>query len=145
MCNEILRFYAPVPMTLRIADRDTTILGKFIPKGTTIVMSPCATNMSKELWGDDADQFNPDRWMGPGRANTGGADSNYSFMTFLHGPRSCIGQGFAKAEFACLVAVWVGKFQMELPDPDVKLEVQGAVTARPKGGLRVKLTPVDAW
>ncbi|OMP88640.1 Protein LUTEIN DEFICIENT 5, chloroplastic [Diplodia seriata] len=145
VCNEILRFYAPVPMTLRNADRDTTILGKFIPKGTTIVLAPWAINTSKELWGDDALEFNPDRWMGTGRANTGGADSNYSFLTFLHGPRSCIGQAFAKAEFACLVAVWIGKFEMELPDPDVELEIQSGITARPKGGLPVKLTIVDGW
>jgi hypothetical protein len=43
-------------------------------------------NTSKELWGADAAEFNPDRWLGPGRTNTGGADSNYSFLTFLHGP-----------------------------------------------------------
>ncbi|KAB2580149.1 Cytochrome P450 [Lasiodiplodia theobromae] len=145
VCNEVLRFYAPVPMTLRISDRDTTILGKFIPKGTTIVLSPWATNTSKELWGEDAMEFNPDRWLGTGRANTGGADSNYSFLTFLHGPRSCIGQAFAKAEFACLVAVWIGKFEMELANPDAELELQSGITARPKGGLPVKLKVVDGW
>lgn len=145
VCNEVLRFYAPVPMTLRIAAKDTTILGHFIPKGTTVILSPWAVNTSKALWGDDAREFNPDRWMGAGRANTGGADSNYSFLTFLHGPRSCIGQAFAKAEFACLLAAWVGRFEMELANPDAPLELQSGVTARPKGGLPVKMTAVEGW
>ncbi|KAF2746763.1 cytochrome P450 [Sporormia fimetaria CBS 119925] len=87
-------------------------------------------------------EFNPDRWRGTGRANTGGAESNYASLTFLHGPRSCIGKDFAKAEFACLVAALVGAFEMELEDKDWELKIGGAVTARPKGGLRVVLTPV---
>ena len=91
VCNEVLRVYAPVTLTLREALNDTSIQGHFVPAGTKIVIAAKAINMSKELWGPDADKFNPDRWMGPGRANSGGAESNYSFMTFLHGPRSCIG------------------------------------------------------
>ncbi|KAF2135459.1 uncharacterized protein K452DRAFT_323042 [Aplosporella prunicola CBS 121167] len=145
VCNEATRIYPPVPMTLRIAAKNTTILGHFIPKGTTVIISPWAINTNRQLWGNDADEFDPDRWMGPGRANSGGADSNYSFLTFLHGPRSCIGQGFAKAEFACLLAAWVGKFEMELTDPNWKLEVQGGITARPKGNLPIKLTPLTSW
>ena len=85
-----------------------------------------------------------DRWMGPGRANTGGATSNYAFLTFLHGPRSCIGQQFSKAEFACLLAGWVQAFDTVLEDPNMKIEVQSGITSRPKGGLPVVLTPVQS-
>ena len=85
VCNEILRVWSPVAMTRREAIRDTTILGQFIPKGMEIHLSPYAVNMSKALWGPDALDFNPDRWMGPGRANSGGATSNYAMLSFLHG------------------------------------------------------------
>jgi cytochrome P450 len=81
--------------------------------------------------------------MGPGRANTGGAESNFAVTTFLHGPRSCIGMAFAKGEFACLVAAMVGRFEMELEDPAWELKIQGGITARPRGGLRVKLRAVE--
>ncbi|KAF2117193.1 cytochrome P450 [Lophiotrema nucula] len=140
--NETMRVFPPVPLTLRETVADTTIQGHFIPKNTSIIICPWATNTSKLLWGDDAHIFNPDRWMGAGKANTGGADSNYAQTTFLHGPRSCIGKDFAKAEFACLMASLVGKFEFELDDPNWKLEIQGGITARPKGGLWVKLRPV---
>ena len=83
--------------------------------------------------------------MGPGRTNTGGADSNYSFLTFLHGPRSCIGKDFAKAEFAILLAALFGHYEMELSDPNMKLEIQGGITARPKGGLFVKVKALEGW
>ena len=145
VCNESLRLFSPVPITIREAAHDTTILGHPIPKGTSIVICPWAINCSQELWGEDAKDFNPNRWMGPGRANTGGADSNYSFLTFLHGPRSCIGKDFAKAELAILLAALFGHYEMELSDPNMKLEIQGGITARPKGGLFVKVKALGGW
>ena len=145
VCNEVLRVYSPVALTPREAAHDTSIQGQFVPAGTKIVIVPWAVNTSTELWGPDASKFNPDRWMGPGRANNGGAESAYSFLTFLHGPRSCIGQAFAKAEFACLLASLVGRFEMELEKKDFALEIQGGITARPKGGLRVRMKEVEGW
>jgi cytochrome P450 len=140
--NETMRVFPPVPLTLREAACDTTIQGSFVPRGTTVVICPWAINTSTHLWGPDAREFNPDRWLGQGKANTGGAESNYAITTFLHGPRSCIGKDFAKAEFACLVASLIGRFEMAFEDPNWVLEIQGGITARPKGGLRVKLRDV---
>lgn len=145
ICNETLRLIPSVALTLRIAAHDTTILDQPIPKGTTVILCPWAVNVDKSQWGPDADQFNPDRWLAAGKANTGGAESNYSFLTFLHGPRSCIGKEFAKAEFAALLATWVGRFEMEFADKDFVLDIGGAVTSKPKGGLKVRLTPLDGW
>jgi cytochrome P450 len=139
--QETLRIFPPVPLTMRETATDTTIQGSFIPRGTTIVISPWAVNTSTHLWGADAREFNPDRWLGS-HANTGGAESNYAITTFLHGPRSCIGKEFAKAEFACLVAALVGRFEVEFEEGEWELKIQGGITARPKGGLRVRLREV---
>lgn len=145
VCMEVLRLHAAVPLILRETARPTTILGQYVPKGTKIVPCIWAVNTAVSQWGEDANEFNPGRWTGPGRANNGGAISNYSFLTFLHGPRSCIGRSFAKAEFACLLAALVGRFEIELEDPDEKIEIQGGITSKPKGGLLVKLKAVDGW
>lgn len=142
VCQEVLRLYPPVPVTLREAVQDTSIQGQPIQKGTVIMLSPWAVNASEELWGEDADQFNPERWMG-GKANSGGATSNYAALTFLHGPRSCIGQRFATAEMACLTAALVGKFDFELSYPDQIVVIKGGITARPRDGMHLKLKPVE--
>ncbi|KAK2734503.1 hypothetical protein FQN57_001667 [Myotisia sp. PD_48] len=144
-CNEILRFYPPVPLLWRQARCNTTINNYPIKKGTAVMLSPQATNHDHGLWGPTADVFDPDRWLGPGRANSGGAESNYAFLTFTHGPRSCIASGFAKSELMCLVAVLVGIFEMELEDPDKEFEVIMAATLKPKDGVRAKLRPLDGW
>ncbi|KAJ6069861.1 hypothetical protein N7499_011748 [Penicillium canescens] len=145
VCNEVLRFHPSVPATIRTAIRDTSLAGKHIPKGTLFTIPPQILNRMEEFWGPDADKFNPDRFMGPGKANTGGAVSNYAFLTFLHGPRSCIGQGFAKAELACLLAATVGRFRMELKYPDAKLELREGATVSPKDGVLAKFTLLEGW
>ncbi|KAL4895192.1 cytochrome P450 [Aspergillus ambiguus] len=144
-CNEVLRFHPSVPGTVRTAARDTSLLGVPIPKGTLLLLSPEVINRSEELWGPDAHEFNPERWLGPGKANTGGASSNYAYLTFIHGPRSCIGQGFAKAELACLVAAMIGKFKIEAKYPDAKLDVRIGATVRPRDGVLAKFTPLEGW
>lgn len=145
VCNETLRLYSPVPITMREATKSTTILNHYVPKGTHIIFALSAVNKSTAVWGPDAAEFKPERWLGQGRANTGGSSSNYAFMTFLHGPRSCIGQAFAKAEFACLLAAMIGRFEWELEDPDWKPDIKGGVTAKPKGGLHVRMKPLEGW
>ena len=145
VCMEVLRLHAPVALTFRETARPTMILGQYVPKGTKIVPCVSAINTAISQWGEDANEFNPDRWMGPGKANNGGAVSNYSFSTFLHGPRSCIGQAFAKAEFECLLGALVGTFEFELENPDAEIKIQGGITNKPKGGLPVKLKVVNGW
>lgn len=145
VCSEVLRVWAPVALTMRIAAHNTTIGDQFVPKNTMVIVAPRAINLSTKLWGPDAKEFNPDRWMKEGQANKGGADSNYSFLTFLHGPRSCIGLSFSRAEFACLLAAWVGRFETSFENDDYVLEIKGGVTSKPKGGLCVKLNEIKDW
>lgn len=141
VCSETLRLYPTVPITIRIAIRDSHLAGHPIPRGTEVVICPWAVNRNPEFWGPDADAFRPERWIDDGKPNnSGGADSNYCLMTFLHGPRSCIGQNFAKAELRCLLASFVTSFEWDL---DMKVEEvipAGVITIKPRDGLKVRLT-----
>lgn len=100
--TEVLRVFPPVPLTGRHASEDTTLGGEFVPKGSHIVIVPWAINRMKEMWGEDAAMFRPERW------DEGQVESNYAFMTFLAGPRGCIGNVFAKVEYKCLLAALIG-------------------------------------
>lgn len=145
VCNEVLRLYPTIPVTARLSIRDTTIAGVFIPKGTMMFVVPWAINRNPPLWGDNAEDFVPTRWIdkATGRATmNGGADSNYAFLTFLHGPRSCIGERFARAELRALLAAFVGNFEMEMADPNEVVIVGGTITSKPVNGMKLKLKPV---
>ncbi|KAL2018936.1 hypothetical protein VTK56DRAFT_10230 [Thermocarpiscus australiensis] len=154
VCSEVLRCYSPVPISIRQPTCDITIQGQFVPKGTHIMIVPWAINKSKSLWGEDALEFKPDRWLHKSegdklRAIRGEAGRKWAFLTFLHGPRSCMGQGFARAEFACLLASWVGRFALELAnkeeEDESKIEIRGAITARPAKGMYIRATVLDGW
>jgi cytochrome P450 len=144
VCNETLRLYPPVTISPRYAVRSTTIGGVRIPDGTVGTVGIWAVNRSRELWGVDADQFKPDRWLKGADVGTGGSKSPYAFLTFLHGPRSCIGQGFARLEMKCLLAALVVRFKFELAEPDQKVEIGGFLTIKPKDGMRLKVTDLKS-
>jgi cytochrome P450 len=98
-------------------------------------------NRSPAIWGDDAGEFRPQRWISEaGKPNqNGGRESNYDFLTFLHGPRSCIGQSFARAEMRCLLAALVQSFSWELAMNDKDVQPRGVITIRPVNGMYLRL------
>lgn len=143
--NETFRLYPTVPATLREAQRDSQIGGHVIPKGTRIIVPIWLVNHSPEAWGPDVEEFKPERWISEeGKPNNhGGSTSNYDFMTFLHGPRSCIGQNFSRAELRCLLATMVTTFRWELAMDDAMVVPRGVITIKPNNGLYLRLTSLD--
>lgn len=156
VCSEVLRTWSPVAQTIRVSNCDTTVQGHFIPRDTLLVLPIWAINTDPRLWGPDAHEFKPERWLAPDQGGTsetnaasGGATSNYAFMTFIHGPHSCIGGNFSKSELACLLAAWVGRFSFELKDKSLlderNMPVNPSVVAKPIGGLHMMVSVVDGW
>ncbi|GAQ12077.1 hypothetical protein ALT_9398 [Aspergillus lentulus] len=151
VCQEVLRLYPTVPITIREAVRDTTIASKHVPKGTRILICPYAINRSPEFWGNDGEEFVPERWIDTDKNgqkvvnHNGGASTNYAQITFLHGQRSCIGKDFARAELRCAVAGVVGRFKFEMQDPKQEIHIAGAVTTKPVEGMHLKMSRVDEW
>ena len=148
--SETLRLYPAVPVTQRTAIRDSSLAGIRVPMGTDIYVSPWIFNRSPKLWGPAADTFQPERWIshksddnGRQRINpTAGASSNYDFLTFLQGGRSCIGQGFARAELRCLLAVIAMQFEWSLDMDEKDVTMGGAITIKPQHGLHLRLKRV---
>ncbi|KAH8692250.1 putative cytochrome P450 monooxygenase [Talaromyces proteolyticus] len=151
VCQEVLRLYPTVPNTVREAVRDTVVAGVSVPRGTMITLSPYAINRSPHFWGDTGAEFIPERWIDTDEKgnktvnHNGGAPTNFAQITFLHGQRSCIGKDFARAELRCAVAGVVGRFMMEMQDPNQEIHIAGAVTTKPRDGMHLKMTAVDGW
>ncbi|KAF7330545.1 Cytochrome P450 monooxygenase [Mycena venus] len=68
--NETLRLFPPVPGNVRSAVKATTLPpntpgGKpyYIPKGAKVPFSIMTMHKSKEYWGEDADMWDPDRFL----------------------------------------------------------------------------------
>jgi cytochrome P450 len=138
--TETTRFYPPVSVSIRKAGEDTILAGEFIPKGTALVFAPLALNRNPQVWGEDSDEFKPSRWEG-GNA----MESNYNLLTFLAGPRSCIGKDFAKLEFKALLVALIARFEFEATADHSKMDSGSGITLKPKGGLKLWVREVEGW
>jgi cytochrome P450 len=85
----------------------------------------------KELWGEDADTFRPDRWNGrrPG----------WEYLPFNGGPRICIGQQFALTEAGYVTVRLLQRFS-ELEGSPVVANNHGlTLTSCPAEGVKIKM------
>ncbi|KAG1766150.1 cytochrome P450 [Suillus occidentalis] len=147
--HEILRLHPPVGEFTRLAAADDVIplsepvrteSGEMtdsisIAKGTTIRISSAAINRSAAIWGPDAKEFKPDRWLTEdgigGKAKE--VQGHRHLLTFVDGPRTCLGKDFAIAEFKTVLSVLVKNFVFEMRDgPDTPVEVARGILPRPR-------------
>ncbi|KAI0316032.1 cytochrome P450 [Amylostereum chailletii] len=111
--RETMRVYAPVTATIRMAMHDDTIptekewvdkkgirrRGIPVSKGDKFYMPIHLMNMLKEIWGEDAREFKPERWESPPEAATSIAGVWSNLLSFSGGPRACIGYRFSVIEY----------------------------------------------
>jgi len=126
--RETLRFCPPVHSTIRTATQNDTIpisssfvlrdgtettpsKGISIRKGTYVHIPIEGLNMSEEIWGKDAREFNPDRWTNlPENARPPTHPGLANVMSFSLGPHSCPGWKFSIVEMKVFLAVILPHF-----------------------------------
>ncbi|CAE6445095.1 Cytochrome P450 86A7 [Arabidopsis thaliana] [Rhizoctonia solani] len=88
-----------------------------IRKGEFIHIPIEGMNLLKSVWGEDAHQFNPDRWDNlPATVKTNpGLYSN--LLTFLAGPNSCPASRWVQLEIKIMLAVLVASFELSGASP----------------------------
>lgn len=100
--NESLRIATVIPMNERRAQRDTVLPagggpdGKspvFAPKGTQVLIPLYAMQHRKDIWGEDAEEFRPERWAThrPG----------FEWVPFGAGARKCLGRTLNSTTTPC--------------------------------------------
>ncbi|KAK0455623.1 cytochrome P450 [Desarmillaria tabescens] len=157
--HEILRTHPPVLETARVTAEDDilplatpivtksgeTINSIFVAKGTHVTASIGMLNRSEELWGPDAKEFNPERWLEDSAPRAKEIKGHRHLLTFANGPRMCLGKVFALTEFKAVLYVIIKNFTFEFPGgkDTVIGKHLGGVLARPKvvgeEGARVPL------
>ncbi|CAE6495283.1 unnamed protein product [Rhizoctonia solani] len=170
VCRESLRLWSPAQLTERVAGKDWNLPLKYpvkskdgrtmisnlpIKKGTHLYLSLGSVNRDKQTWGEDADQFNPSRWLKPLSSSV--TDSKipgvYSnIMTFLGGPRSCIGVRFSQLEMKVVLSTLISSFRLEM-GPEEYIWSSAVVvkpyvrredgTIDPETSLRMKVTLIE--
>lgn len=87
--KEVYRLMPAVPIVLRQTRDDFELdEGLVVPKNVNFVINLYALHRRKDIWGEDADTFNPDNFL-PENVNK---RHPFSFIPFSSGKRNCIGK-----------------------------------------------------
>ncbi|KAK0511642.1 hypothetical protein JMJ35_006215 [Cladonia borealis] len=114
--NEVLRLYPPVPIEIKECTTATTFPdGTWLPKGAVVMWATWALGRSKKIWGDDADDFRPERWLvsGEGGGSALKSVSSYEYPVFNAGPRLCVGKKMAELLAVYVITNLVWKYEFE--------------------------------
>ncbi|KZT51815.1 cytochrome P450 [Calocera cornea HHB12733] len=160
--QETLRTHPGSQETHRIAANDDTIPlqslattadGKVVDHidiraGTGIIIPIEAINRSTMIWGPDSHEFKPERWLTDLPEKAKNIQGYHHLMTFIDGPRNCIGRNFSVAEFKAVLAVLVRHFYFApLKDGSDVVRVRTFTSrARNKGyeGLMLRVSKVES-
>ncbi|KAI0738093.1 cytochrome P450 [Daedaleopsis nitida] len=160
VCRETLRLASPVLFISRTANKELVlplsepVRGRngalmheiIVPRGVVVHAHLQASNSNKALWGEDVDEWKPERWLKPlpavlEEARLPGVYAN--LMTFSGGVRSCMvltpgfacsGFKFSQLEMKVVLAVFLTTFSFELSEAHEPVVWNSSVVIYPTMG-----------
>jgi cytochrome P450 len=116
--HEGLRLQPPAAGVARLATRDISVAGYRVEAGTLMAVGIYALHRDPALWDRplvfDPDRFSPEASKGRDR---------WSFLPFIAGPRSCIGEHFAMLETTLAMATIVRSLEIRSMGDDFPVAV----------------------
>ncbi|KKY29023.1 putative cytochrome p450 [Phaeomoniella chlamydospora] len=107
---------AGLPLERVVPPQGATIAGRSIPGGTIVGCSAWVIHREKDIFGEDADEFVPERWLNssPERLKV----MNASMVQFGMGARTCLGKNISLLEIYKLVPSFLRHYDLMLAKPD---------------------------
>jgi cytochrome P450 len=120
-----------------------------VQKGATITVEVEVINHSRTVWGPDAWEFRPERWLEPLPECAQAIAGYHHLVTFGDGPKvyvltwrsvfadtkqggRCLGRSFAIANLKTLLSALIRRYTFELPDgQDTKIVEKFTLVVRP--------------
>jgi cytochrome P450 len=128
--KETLRYHPAVSMIMeRVVPEGGLALplpgdgGRVVPAGLMVGMNPYVVGRNRDVFGEDADEWDPGRWL----RRDGEGEEVYkermqrwgqSLLAFGGGYRICLGRNLSMMEVYKVVPTLLAAFDIELEDPD---------------------------
>ncbi|PKU73111.1 Cytochrome P450 704C1 [Dendrobium catenatum] len=134
--SETLRLYPSIPMNVKSCFSDDTLPDGFnVNKGDVVFYLPYPMGRMEILWGDDAEKFQPKRWL-----NDDGSvrnESPFKFTAFQAGPRICLGKDFAYTQMKIFAAFLLHFLKFKLSSKSNDVHYKTMITLHIDQGLYV--------
>lgn len=131
--KETIRLYPPITFMTRDAREDIIIDGYYIPKGTSLLLSPYALHRKPENF-PQPDLFDPERFTPENEKRL----PHNAYLPFGTGPRVCIGNHFATMEVQLVIATLVQHATFSLvPGQRIEPDPSRNVSLRPGGPVEM--------
>ena len=119
--KEVLRLMPTVPFVLREALEDFELEdGLVIPKGVNFFINFFVLHRRPEIWGENAEQFNPDNFLPENISKR----PNFSYLPFSAGQRNCIAYTYSvlSLKIAIIKILKTYKFSTSLKMEDLQFK-----------------------
>ncbi|KAH8488502.1 hypothetical protein Peur_059810 [Populus x canadensis] len=134
--TETLRLYPAVPVDGRCAEVDDILPDGFrMKKGDGLYYLAYAMGRMPYIWGEDAEDFRPERWLNNGIFQP---ESPFKFIAFHAGPRICLGKDFAYRQMKILSIALLRFFRFKLADDTRKITYRTMFTLHIEGSLHLR-------
>uniref|UniRef100_A0A1J3GLP9 Alkane hydroxylase MAH1 n=1 Tax=Noccaea caerulescens TaxID=107243 RepID=A0A1J3GLP9_NOCCA len=139
MC-ETLRLYPPVPFNHKSPEKpDVLPSGHRVDENWKIVIPTYALGRMRSVWGDDAENFRPDRWISDsGRLRH---EPSNKFLAFGSGPRTCLGIKLTFLQMKIVAVEIIQNYDIKVVEGH-KTEPVPSVLLRMQHGLKVSVTKI---
>nr|KAJ0218779.1 hypothetical protein LSAT_V11C300154710 [Lactuca sativa] len=136
--TETLRLFPAVPVDAKICASDDVLPdGYNVNKGDMVAYQPYAMGRMKFLWGEDAQQFKPERWIDENGCFR--PESPFKFTAFQAGQRICLGREFAYRQMKIFASILLGCFVFKLSDENKTSKYKTMLNLHIDGGLHVRV------
>ncbi|KAK9202436.1 hypothetical protein WN944_017646 [Citrus x changshan-huyou] len=133
--TETLRLYPAVPSDGRCAESDDILPdGYRVKKGDGVYYMAYAMGRMPSIWGENAEEFRPERWLENGIFQP---ESPFKFIAFHAGPRICLGKDFAYRQMKIVSAALLRFLRFKLTDDTRDVTYRTMFTLHMDGGLHV--------
>ena len=128
--KEAMRYYPPVPFSIRHVVRDTEIQSYPLKAGTYVTISPLLLHHDDRYW-DNPDTFDPYRFIDP-------KYHNKAYFPFAGGAHTCLGKFFASYLFKNVVYKLVDNFQEISTNEELK--INPAPIPNPRKDVKIQVS-----
>ncbi|KAL5195213.1 Cytochrome P450 714A2 [Glycine soja] len=136
--NEVLRLYPPAPNVQRQAREDIKVDDITVPNGTNLWIDVVAMHHDPEVWGKDANEFKPERFMDD---VNGGCNHKMGYLPFGFGGRMCVGRNLTFLEYKIVLTLLLSRFTFKL-SPGYNHSPSIMLSLRPSHGLPLIVQPL---